>query len=135
MTSKTIYRVLSILASIGILLAVYLLWQQLFRPPFHPCSINATVNCDAIIKGPVAKTLGIPTPLYGLVGYIVIFFAVATARKKLLMGMATFGLIFCLYIGYRELFELRTICPVCIGCQLDMITVFILSLIVQKKKD
>jgi uncharacterized membrane protein len=121
-----------ILAVLGIFLAVYLLWQQFFKPSFQPCSINATVNCDAVINGPVAKTLGIPTPLIGLIGYIVILFSAIKKKAKLVLGMATFGLLFCLYIAYREIFQLRVICPVCILCQLDMISVFILGIILSR---
>jgi len=64
---------IKILAVTGIGLAIYLLWQQIFQPTFQLCNINSTVNCDAIIKGAVAKTLGIPTPLIGLFGYFVCF--------------------------------------------------------------
>jgi uncharacterized membrane protein len=131
--NKSLFFYIQILAIGGILLAIYLLWEQLARPSFQPCSINATVNCDAIISGAVAKTFGLPTPLYGLIGYIVIFFSSMFKKRRLLMGMATFGLLFCLWIAYKELFQLHTICPVCIGCQLIMITVFILSIIVNKK--
>lgn len=120
------------LSVIGIVLAVYLLWQQFFTPSFQPCSINATINCDAIISGAVAKTLGIPTPLYGLVGYIVIFFAAMYRKKNLLLGTAIFGTVFCLWIGYREIFELSVLCPVCILCQVVILTIFILAIIVKK---
>jgi len=122
------------LSLVGIILAVYLLWQQFFHPAFQPCNVNATINCEAIINGAVAKTLGIPTPLYGLIGYIVIFFAAIFKKKKLLLGMATFGLMFCAWIAYRELFELRVICPICIACQLIMISVFVLSLVANKRQ-
>jgi len=121
------------LAVIGIGLALFLLWEQNFHPSFQPCNINSTVNCNAIISGLVAKTLGIPTPLYGLVGYIVILFAAFRKNTKLILGMATFGLAFCLYIAYRELFQLHVVCPVCILCQLDMITVFIMGIILNIK--
>lgn len=134
MTESRAYTFIKYLAVFGVLLAVYLLWEQLARPAFQPCNINATINCDAVVSGPVSKTFGIPTPLYGLIGYIVIFFAAMKGNKKLLLGMATFGLIFCLYIAYRELVQLRVICPVCIGCQIDMIATFILALIVYRKK-
>jgi uncharacterized membrane protein len=122
-----------ILAVIGILLAVFLLWEQMFRPSFQPCNINATVNCDAVISGEVSKTLGIPTPLIGLVGYIIILFAAFRQNAKLILGMALFGLVFCLYIAYRELFQLHVVCPVCIMCQIDMISVFILGIFLNKK--
>lgn len=122
-----------VLAVIGIGLAVFLLWEQMFRPSFQPCNINATVNCDAVISGEVSSTLGIPTPLIGLIGYIVILFVAFKRKAKLILSMAVFGLVFCLYIAYRELFQLHVVCPVCILCQLDMIAVFILGIILNKK--
>jgi uncharacterized membrane protein len=86
-----------------------------------------------VISGVVAKTMGISTPLIGLVGYIVILFAAFKKNSKLVLGMAMFGLVFCLYIAYRELFQLHVVCPVCILCQLDMITVFILGILLSLK--
>lgn len=128
MKQSKVYGAVKVLASIGILLAVYLLWQQFFRPAFQPCYVNSFINCDAVISGPVAKTFGIPTPLYGLIGYVVILYAAFVQRAKLLLGMATFGLLFCLYLAYVELIQLRVICPVCISCQVIMIGVFVLGL-------
>lgn len=134
MNTKKLYGYIKILASIGLLLSVYLMWQQLFRPAFQPCYVNSFINCDAVISGPVAKTFGIPTPLYGLVGYIVILIASLIQHKKLLLTMVSFGLAFCLYLGYVELFQLRVICPVCISCQLIMIAIFCIALIIHRKK-
>jgi uncharacterized membrane protein len=124
---------IKILGVIGIFLAVFLLWEQFFHPSFQPCNINATVNCDAIINGLVAKTLGIPTPLIGLTGYIFILIGAFRKNAKLVLGMASFGLAFCLYIGIREIFQLHVLCPVCILCQLDMITVFTLGILLNRK--
>lgn len=133
MTEKKIFHLIKILSVIGILLAIYLLTEQAFQPEFQPCRINSTINCDAIISGAVAKTLGLPTPLYGLIGYIVIFFSAIYKKKKVLLSMTLFGLAFCLYIAYRELFELRVICPVCILCQILMMGVFSLSVVLLTK--
>lgn len=133
MKNQKIFTVLYILSAFGILLSVYLLYQQAFRPAFQPCTINSWINCDAIIKGPVAKTLGIPTPLIGLTGYIVIFIAASLKKLKLLLGMAKFGLLFCLYLAYEELIVLRVICPICILCQLTMVSVFSLSVYLNRE--
>lgn len=130
---KKIFFAIKLLSILGIALAVYLLVEQVTQSSFRPCTINATVNCDAIISGPVATTFGIPTPLYGLIGYIVIFAAAVLKKKKLLLSMAGFGLVFCLWIAYKELFELKVICPVCIACQVIMISVFSLAIAVWKK--
>lgn len=127
MREKRIFFVIKALSIIGIGLAVYLLWQQLAQPVFKPCTINESINCDSIISGAVAKTLGIPTPLYGLIGYIIIFFAAVWRKKKLVFLVAAFGLVFCLWIAYREFFELNVICPVCITCQVVIISIFLLS--------
>jgi uncharacterized membrane protein len=133
-TETKLFVAAKYLAYIGILLAVYLIWQQFFRPAFQPCYVNSFVNCNAIISGPVAKTLGIPTPLIGLTGYIVIFIASMIKQKKLLLGTALFGLVFCLYLAYVELFQLRVICPVCITCQVDMLSVFIIGVVLNRMK-
>ena len=125
---------IKILAVIGILLAIYLLWEQAFPSKYIPCNINSTVNCNAVISGLVSKTLGIPTPLIGLLGYCVILYSSFKKSAGWVFGMATFGLAFCLYIAFRELFQLHVVCPVCILCQLDMITVFILGIILNFSK-
>lgn len=127
------WKIILGLSIFGILLAIYLLVEQGTRSSFQPCNINSVVNCNAIISGTVAKTLGVPTPLYGLIGYIIILFSAILHKKKLLLGMATFGLLFCLWIAYQELFLLHVICPVCLLCQLTMLGIFSLSLILNKK--
>ena len=83
---------------IGILLALFLLWERYFHPTFQPCNINSTVNCNAVISGAVSNTLGIPTPLIGLIGYIFILYGAFKKNAKLILGMSTFGLAFCLSI-------------------------------------
>jgi len=135
MIKDKVFSYIKALSLLGILLAIYLLIEQIFRPAFQPCNINSTVNCNAIISGSVSKTLELPTPLYGLIGYIVIFFASIFKKKKLALSMAIFGLLFCLWIAYRELFLLHVICPVCIGCQIIMIAVFTLGLIVNRAEN
>jgi uncharacterized membrane protein len=65
---------------------------------------------------------------------LVILFAAFKRSAGWVLGMGTFGLTFCLYIAYRELFQLHVVCPVCILCQLDMITVFVLGIILVRKR-
>ncbi len=135
MKYSKLFLAVSYLSFIGVLLAVYLLWEQFFHPAFQPCNINSFINCNAIISGAVANTLGIPTPIYGLIGYIVLMIAGLMHQKKLILGTASFGLVFCLYIAFRELVQLRVICPVCITCQVVMISVFTIGVILIHRKD
>lgn len=127
MKPKRIFKWVKILSGIGMLLASYLLWAYLTKPAFQPCHINDVVNCDAVTKGPVAVFLGIPVALIGLVGYIIIFWSAYFHNKKLVFGMSAFGLLFCLRITIIELFIIKTICPVCLACQIIMILIFLLS--------
>lgn len=122
------------LSIIGIGLALYLLYQ--YYAPAHDslCYINSTINCDASTKGELANTLGIPTAFFGLVGYILILIASLKEWKRVVLGIATFGLLFCLRITFLELFVIKAICPVCILCQINMVAIFILGIILIRKK-
>jgi uncharacterized membrane protein len=134
MTLTKVFTSIKCLAIIGIFLAIYLLWQQMARPAFTPCSINAQINCDAVISGPLALTFGVPTPLIGLIGYCIILLAAIFSKTKLMVGAATGGLVFCLTLAYIELFQLHVICPVCILCQVIMIAVWIGSIYILKNE-
>lgn len=82
------YRSILLLSIVGILLAIYLLYEYVAPPDhFSPCTINAYINCNASTKGVLANTLGIPTALYGLVGYTVILFAAVKKWKRVIFGM------------------------------------------------
>lgn len=128
MTEKRIWKVITVLAVIGIGLASYLFYNFFFKPPEQLCYINSRFNCDAVTIGPLATLFGIPVSLVGLVGYIVILISSLLKSKKLLLAMASFGLLFCLYITFQEIFIIKVICPVCLACQLDMLIVFLLGL-------
>ncbi|MBI3620289.1 vitamin K epoxide reductase family protein [Candidatus Roizmanbacteria bacterium] len=128
MSQKKIWTSVVFLSVVGIILASYLFYSYWYQPAFQPCSINTVVNCDAVIKGPVSTLFGIPTALYGLVGYIVILFAGLTKRKKLLLGMTSFGVLFCLRVTVIEVFFLKVLCPICLACQIIMLILFLLSI-------
>lgn len=121
-------KIIAPLAIFGVLLALYLFYEYL--APVHPtlCYVNSYINCEASTKGPLANTLGIPTALWGLTGYLVILISALKKWRRLLLATATFGLLFCLRITYLEIFVVRALCPVCLMCQLDMIALFIFGL-------
>ena len=129
MFSKTsIWKILIGLSSFGIILAIYLFYNYLARPAMESCYVNSTVNCDAVTKGVLSTLFGIPVSLIGLTGYIIILLSSIYKKKKLVLGMSTFGMIFCLSITYQEIFVLKVICPVCLTCQIVMLLVFLLAI-------
>ncbi len=127
------YKLIYVLSLFGIGLASYLLYSYIFHPSFQPCSINSYINCDAVIKGTVSTLFGIPTALYGLIGYICILIGSITKNRKLILGMATFGVLFCLRITFIEIVQIKVYCPVCLTCQLVMFVIWIASLKLMRK--
>jgi uncharacterized membrane protein len=129
MLSKNyLWKALIILSSLGILLAIYLFYNFLTKPVVESCYFNSHINCDAVTKGSLSTLFRIPVSLIGLLGYIVILLSSIFKQKLLVLGMSTFGMIFCLFITYQEVFLLKVICPVCLTCQLVMLTVFLLAI-------
>jgi len=135
MKENLLWKIVKGLAIFGIALAVYLLWQLYMRPAWAPCSVSDWINCDALTKGSLSYTLGIPTAIYGLAGYILILISAIKKWKRVLFGTALFGLLFCLRIAYIEIIQLKVLCPVCIGCQTAMIVETILAFILFRKKN
>lgn len=134
MKESTLWLLGKILSLTGIILALYVLWERFFTPAFQPCNVNSFITCSAIVSGPVSITLGLPTALYGLTGYVIILSAAILRKKRLFFVTAVLGLLFCLWIGYQEFFLLHVICPVCLLCELDMLLLFVLGVFLQKKK-
>jgi uncharacterized membrane protein len=122
-----------ILALIGIILATYLFYSFLAPIPPGLCNLSAGVNCDAVTKGALAAIFNIPVSLIGLIGYIFILYASLMKLRKLHLFMSTFGMLFCLRLTILEIFVEKILCPVCLACQLIMLTLFIISLKLLRK--
>jgi uncharacterized membrane protein len=134
LTKNNIWKALIGLSILGILLALYLFYNFLTKPLFESCYFNSRINCDAVTKGSLSTFFGIPVSLIGLIGYIVILLSSVFKKKLLVLGLSTFGMFFCLSITYQEVFKLKVICPVCLTCQLVMLTVFLLAIYLNANK-
>ena len=99
-----LYKLAITLSLIGIALATYLFYSYLAPIPPGLCDISATVNCNAVTKGPLAEFMGLPVSLVGLIGYILILYSALMKLPKLMLAMATFGMIFCLRLTILEIF-------------------------------
>lgn len=127
-SEKTLWNLTKILALVGVILASYLLASYFKPQTAGVCRIDETFNCDAVTQGSLAAIFGIPVALIGLTGYLIIFFGSLAKNRGLVLFMAAFGSLFCLRITYLELFVVKIICPVCIVCQLVMLTILVLAL-------
>jgi len=135
LNQKKIWTLISILATVGIGLAIYLFYSYLSPNPPQICTISETINCDAVTKGNLAEWFGVPVSLVGLIGYITILGSALAKKRNLAMGMTTFGMLFCLRLTYLEIFVEKVICPVCILCQIVMLTIFSLLIWMYTHRD
>lgn len=133
LTEENFWKIIKFLSIIGIILASYLFYNYLAYnvfsfAPLEVCNISKSVNCDAPTKGAISTLFGIPVSLIGLIGYFTILYSALTKKKKLALGMTTFGMLFCLRLTFIELFVIHVICPVCVFCQIIMFVVWLLSI-------
>jgi len=127
-----LYKLNVVLGIVGIILASYIIYVQVFDPPTTICYVNAVINCNAVFFGESSKVLGIPTPLYGMAGFIMILFANIFKKPVVSFGAAIFGFLFCLRLILIEIFQLGEYCPICFLCQTLMISTMISSYLLMK---
>ena len=121
MRVRHIYLCIVILAGIGALVSLYLLWNHYTTGPTF-CKIGGAVNCDLVNRGPYGEILGFPVAGIGFLGYA---FIAALALlllsgknntktiRTLLRASTTVGFVFSLWLLYLELFVILAVCPFC----------------------
>lgn len=134
-TRNKINRVIFILSLLGIVMAIYVL-QSFLR---HTGIVCATGGCELVRKNPASWPFGIPVPAVGLVGYTILTVCAflrttkLTTRSSLLvtrvmLGMATFGVLFVSWFTYTELVVIKGICMWCGISAINMVIIFTLLL-------
>lgn len=134
MQKYSLYKIITVLSVIGIFLASFLFINFLTKPAVEICTINEQFNCDAVTKGTLSTIAGIPVSLIGLIGYLAILIFSLLKNRKAVLGVAVFGMVFCLRLTFLELFSIKVVCPVCLACQLDMLIISILAFRMNFKK-
>lgn len=121
-----------ILSIIGFTDATYLTFEHLSQGSVS-CPIVGDA-CNKVLTSKYSEMFGIPTALFGSVYYFVVFVLLMLLAKKkevkyliLLVGVATCGFLFSLYMVYLQLFVIHAICPYCMGSAGSSTVLFVLS--------
>lgn len=128
---KDLNRTVFVLSVIGVLIAIYVL-QSFIRQTSILC---VNTGCELVRKNPASYLWGIPVPAVGLVGYsflaLLAFFKTlnqsskkAHMLTKIMLGIATFGVIFVSWFTYTELFVIRAVCTWCAVSAVNMVVIF-----------
>lgn len=93
------------------------------------CTINATINCDIVNKGPFSEFFGVPVALIGFIGFLFLLVGSILKQKApndrsltlFLFGIACAGFGFSVYLTSIEATILHAWCLVCVSSQLVML--------------
>src|SRR5581483_2909180 len=125
-----------ILALLGLFVSLYLLW--IYTSPTRTLVCLGT-GCDTVRLSAYAHVRGIPMPVFGVAGYLVIALLVvseslfsageAVNLRYALAGVTTFGLLYSLYLEYVQGFVIHAFCAWCVSSGVLMAALFILSIL------
>ncbi len=133
---RNINRIIFVLSIVGIAMAIYVL-QSFIRKTGIVC---VTSGCELVRKSPASYLFGFfPVPAVGLIGYMIL--AVCAFLKttnlssrtsllvtRIMLGMATFGVLFVTWFTYTELFIIKGVCTWCLLSTVNMFVIFTLLL-------
>lgn len=132
-------RIIFFLSLLGIAMAIYVL-QSFIRKTGIVC---VTSGCELVRKNPASYLFGvIPVPAVGLVGYFILAlcaFLRTTDQKvksytlitRIMLSMATFGILFVSWFTYTEIFIIKGICT---WCAISAVNMFIIFFLLQKER-
>lgn len=127
MSSRTLRRVMLVIAALAILLTIYLVYVH-YSGAKPVCSSTGN-TCLKVQTSVWSKVGPIPVALIGLIGYIAIFGSLLAPDRDetrvLTLGMTLFGVCFSGYLTYRELFTLHEICEECVASAVMVTLLFI----------
>lgn len=123
------------LALIGVLMSVYL---TLHKYGFIGTLACGTGSCDTVQTSPWAVLMGVPVPLMGVFGYLVLMvIAIAGIQPQhannkkigiLLFVLAEIALVFTIYLTYLEAFVIHAWCRWCLGSAALVLLIWIFSI-------
>lgn len=113
---------------LGFFFAGYLVSMESGAVSSEFCSISETVNCSTVSQSKYAQVAGIPVPVLGLIGYVLMFVGMIWHYKKkdenvltILGAFVLVSLAFSLYLTAVEAFILKAWCILCIGSQISVL--------------
>lgn len=115
-------RLIPALALVGLAVALYLTYVETTNTQ---AVCGPVGDCNEVQASPFAKLFGVlPVGLLGAIGYVAIVAAWIAGRfgtgfwsqlaPFAILGMASFGVLFSIYLTYLELFIIRAVCIWCV---------------------
>ena len=114
--SRTVRRVMLVLAVVGLGVASYLTYVHYSGTP---PACTAGQSCLKVQTSVWSKVDGVPVALLGLIGYVLILGTLLAPDREetrlATLGLTLIGVGFSGYLTYRELFSIHAICEWCVS--------------------
>ncbi len=129
-----------ILALIGLLDALYLLWIKITQN--KALCLPGIGDCWSVNTSRYSEIFGVPLSLLGALAYLAILALLWLEGKRLddkvllpgvVFGVTLAGFVFSIYLTYLEIFVIKAICPFCVVSAIVMTILWILSILRLRK--
>jgi vitamin-K-epoxide reductase (warfarin-sensitive) len=133
---RILFVTIAVLSLAGVVDSAVALQRHFAKSATTYCDFSRQFNCDIVNRSEYSTLAGIPVAAIGVVGYAALF-VLATFWKSRpetpnrLLGAATAGLAFALYLTYIEAYELTTLCILCLISLLLIFLITALSVVVR----
>ena len=118
--SRRLMTVIAVLAAAGIVVSSVSLQHHFAKSKTEYCDLGESFDCDIVNRSAYSSVGPIPVALIGILGYVALAGLSTVGRKrsdapKLLLGGASAGLVFALYLTYVEARILGVWCILCLS--------------------
>lgn len=117
---------------LGVVDAVYLVFEHYTESKTFACSENATVNCVKVTTSSYSRFLGVPVADLGLIFFVVMTLLCLPAAwrraslNKVRIAAAGLGVLSVFYLVWAELFKIDAICLYCTGVHILTVALFVI---------
>lgn len=128
MTEAGLRRAIAIVALAGIGIAGYLTYVR-FVGELPACT---TGGCEKVQTSKYSEVLGVPVALLGLLAYLAIFasaFRAGPAAAAICAGLSLAGAVFAGYLLYLQLAVIDAVCIWCLGSDVVVAVLAVLSVL------
>jgi vitamin-K-epoxide reductase (warfarin-sensitive) len=106
---------LTLLATLGIVVSALALREHYRTEGDSPCSINERWDCGIVNHSPYAMLAGIPVAALGVAGYLLMAGLALRRAYRLVLAVALVALAFSLYLAHVEAHILGVWCIYCVS--------------------
>ena len=134
--NRILFVLVSVLSLAGMGVSAVSLQRHYAKSSSDFCDLSQNFNCDIVNRSEYSEIQGIPVAAMGVAGYAALFLLSTLWKSKpqtpaRLLGGAVVGLAFALYLTYVEAHELKTWCILCLGSQVLIFLIMLLSVIIK----